>query len=45
MCSNWYLCSKQPLRPRFISPLLMLCPQEGGCRSMMKSDLSGYQFL
>ncbi|KAH0900117.1 LOW QUALITY PROTEIN: hypothetical protein HID58_049685 [Brassica napus] len=32
MCSNWSLCSKQPLRPRFRSPLLMLCPQEGGCR-------------
>ncbi|KAL0686070.1 hypothetical protein Bca4012_052918 [Brassica carinata] len=39
VCSNWYLCSKQTLRLKFRSPLLMLCPEEGGCR------LSGYQFL
>ncbi|CAF2144745.1 unnamed protein product [Brassica rapa] len=52
--SNWYLCSKQTLRPKFRSPLVILCPKEGGCRLynpekdmvyVAKSDLSGYQFL
>lgn len=54
VCSNWYLCSKQTLRPKFRSPLVMLCPKEGGCNFynpekdmvyVAKSDLSGYQFL
>ncbi|KAF2600778.1 hypothetical protein F2Q68_00012351 [Brassica cretica] len=54
VCSNWYLCSKQTLRLKFRSPLLMLCPEEGGCRLYnpeedraykTTSDLSGYQFL
>ncbi|KAG2301251.1 hypothetical protein Bca4012_059447 [Brassica carinata] len=54
MCSNWYLCSKQTLGPKRGSPLLMLCPEEGGCRLYnaeedrfyeTTSDLSGYQFL
>ncbi|KAH0900123.1 hypothetical protein HID58_049691 [Brassica napus] len=44
----------QTLRPKFRSPLVILCPKEGGCRLynpekdmvyVAKSDLSGYQFL
>ncbi|CAH8355031.1 unnamed protein product [Eruca vesicaria subsp. sativa] len=52
VCLNWYLCSKQTLRPKFRYPLVMLCPEEGGCRlynpeedRVYKSDLSGYQLL
>ncbi|CAA7025936.1 unnamed protein product [Microthlaspi erraticum] len=53
-CWNWYLCSKQILRPKYGSPLLMLSTEEGRCHMYSpgedrvyetKSDFSGYRFL
>ncbi|CAA7023346.1 unnamed protein product [Microthlaspi erraticum] len=31
VCSSWYSCSKQSVRPKCGSPLLMLSLEEGGC--------------
>ncbi|CAF2015997.1 unnamed protein product [Brassica napus] len=55
VCSNWYLCSKQTLGPKGgSSPLLLLSPEEGGCRLynpeedrvyVPRRDFSGCRFL
>ncbi|CAA7023338.1 unnamed protein product [Microthlaspi erraticum] len=55
VCSSWYLCSKQTVRQKSGSPLLMLSPEEGGCvlynpdedrvYKTTKSEFSGYRFL
>ncbi|CAH8327276.1 unnamed protein product [Eruca vesicaria subsp. sativa] len=54
VCSNWYLCSKQTLRPKFGSPLLIMSQEEDDCclyspeedrAYKTTSDISGYQFL
>ncbi|RID59423.1 hypothetical protein BRARA_F02655 [Brassica rapa] len=54
VCSNWYLCSKQTLGPKGRSPLLLLSPEEGGCRLynpeedrvyVPRRDFSGCRFL
>ncbi|CAA7023340.1 unnamed protein product [Microthlaspi erraticum] len=55
VCSSWYSCSKQAVRPKCGSPLLMLSLEEGGCvlynpdedrvYETTTRDFSGYRFL
>ncbi|CAA7025933.1 unnamed protein product [Microthlaspi erraticum] len=56
VCSNWYLCSKQTVRPKHGPPLLMLSLEEDGCvlyspdedrvyETTTNSDFLGYRFL
>ncbi|CAA7023224.1 unnamed protein product [Microthlaspi erraticum] len=55
VCTNWYLCSKQTVRAKYGSPLLMLSLEEDGCvlynpdedrvYETTKRDFSGIRFL
>ncbi|CAH8362931.1 unnamed protein product [Eruca vesicaria subsp. sativa] len=51
VCSNWYLCSKQTLGPRYGSPLLIMSEEEGSYRLYNPEEdrvyeaKSNYRFL